>query len=113
MKKIIIIACILRLLTNLSKYIIIDDLVFSYVFLFGCLVFELVALIYFEKKETNGKDLASMFINFCIGLNVYSIYKLVWANPHEYTIAEYWSVVFGVIILIARYVYVRFFKVAN
>lgn len=110
MKKLIIIACILRLITNVSKYVIIDDLVFSYVFLFGCLVFELVALIYFEKKETSGKDLSSMFLNFCIGLNIYSIYKLVWADANEYTTAEYWGVIIGAFIMIGKYVYARFYK---
>lgn len=110
MKKLIIIACILRLLTNVSKYVIIDDLVFSYVFLFGCLIFELVALIYFEKKETNGQDLSSMFLNFCIGLNVYSIYKLVWANPNEYTMAEYWGVIIGAVLMLGKYGYCKYVK---
>lgn len=103
----IIAVCVLRLLTNMSKLVVSDDNQFAIIFLFGALVFELFALVYWERKVSERNSWQALFLDFCIGANLYAIYKLCWADPHSFTMWEYWGLLIGIIYSALKYVYAK------
>lgn len=108
MKKLFIIVCFIRLITNLSGIWIKDDNVYREIIFSGIYTFELYCLSFFLKQTHNKYEV--MFIQFCIGSCAYSFFKLVFLDPIQVNVWEYLSLAIGLVYMITNYAYYKYIK---
>jgi len=112
MKRLIILMVLIRFLTNMSAFIIEDDELFGQIFTFGVLVLE-IYLLFGIKPQYKGDDLCQTFIDFSLGAAFYAMIKLLFLDPYEINLWEYFSCIAGFIYIGGKYGLVKLFKRHN
>lgn len=96
MNKLILIACFLRLLTQMFAN--------EQLYAIGIFGFELLALIYFYKQT---KGTIQTLMLFFIGIASYDLFKYLVLNPYKFDLFEYLNTIIGILFIFAQYVYKR------
>ena len=96
MKKLILIACFARLLTQMFA----NDTLYA----IGIFTFELLALIYFFLDS---KGVIRSLMMFFIGIACYDLFKYLYLypHPHEIDLWEYLNTITGIVFIIGHHVY--------
>lgn len=92
MKQLIVIACFLRLFTQMFA----NETLYA----IGIFGFELLALIYFYKQS---EGLLKNTLLFFIGIATFDLIKYIFLNPYKIDIWEYLNTIIGILFIFVQY----------